>query len=140
MLLGLNHEFSKKSNLAQKPMYYFYSQRPKYSFGTIKIKISHFPTGISGSKELFPHSRNSPVWSEIHSSNFRAFFELRLQLKVRRSTQLAQLTLFWFQNARIFELLISDQTGEYLLRGNSSFEPDMAVLVKWPFSWRSNIG
>ena len=37
-------------------------------------------TGISGSKELFPHTRNSPVWSEIGSSNIRAFWN---QNKVR---------------------------------------------------------
>ena len=32
------------------------------------------------------------------------------------------------KNARKFELLISDQRLEDLLRGNSSFEPDLAVL------------
>jgi len=35
-------------------------------------------TGISVSKRPFPLSRYSNVWSEISSSNFRAFFELRL--------------------------------------------------------------
>ena len=84
-------------------------------------------TAISGSKELFPRSRYSPVWSEISSSNIRAFWN---QNKVSWASWVERRTFNCnrnSKNARKFELCISDQTGEFLLCGKSYFDPDMPV-------------
>ena len=80
-------------------------------------------TGITVSEETFRSSRNSTIWSEIGSSNFRAFFELCCL-----AVQLLSFVLILreIKKARKFERLKCDQNIEYLQIQNVSSEK------KWP--------
>ena len=106
----------------------------KFSEKNLKKILRKSFTAISGSKELFPRSRYSPVWSEISSSNIRAFWN---QNKVSWASWVERRTFNCnrnSKNARKFELCISDQTGEFLLCGKSSFDPDIPVIFVYKYT------
>ena len=86
-------------------------------------------TGISVSKRPFPLSRYSNIWSEISSSNFRAFFQLW-------TCQQAHLSLFWFQKrAKIWTAYFWPKIGISAER-KWSFEPDLAITKQNELHWK----
>ena len=75
-------------------------------------------TGISRSKALLPHSRNSPIWSEISSSNFCSFFLLY---------SACSSTYFWFDFKTRENL-----NCLFLIKEGSSWGRETVVLkLKW---------